>query len=271
MARKWTAALVLLVLATLLVPQGMIAAQGRTVRIPVWHGIEDSSGQHTVRAATTVVAHYVWVAKTAEQVKDFIAHADITLTLNDQPIVTPQPGADPGWQEVEVSQLNNLARAQWTFPLPPLEPGTYTLKTVVALDAEVSDGLEQTPFSGVVNETTNTIIISGGATTAATQVPATTSRTTARTTPTGEVSCTAVVATFVEPSVGYWGPDPDKPIMPEFVVPEGKSLWTFGMDANHEYYQVLLDEVLFWVEAHTLSPRADDVWHSAPLPNCVVE
>ncbi len=66
MSRKWTAALALLILATLLVPQGIIAAQGRTVRIPVWHGVEDSSGQHTVRAATTVVAHYVWVAKTAE-------------------------------------------------------------------------------------------------------------------------------------------------------------------------------------------------------------
>jgi len=266
MSRKLTAALAVLIVVMLLVPQGITAAQGRTVRIRVWHGVEDGAGQLTVSPATTLVAHYIWVAKTADQVESFIAHADITITLDDQPVFTPQPGKDPGWQAVEVSQLNELARAQWTFPLPALEPGTHTLKTVITLDADVSDGIEPTPFSGVVTETTNLITVTGAA-----QAPAAAPRTAARTTPAGEINCNAVVGTFVKSAVGYWAPDPDKPIVPEFIVPASKSMWTFGMDENHQYYQVLLDEVLFWVEADVLSPTADEVWNGAPLPNCVVE
>lgn len=280
MSRKLTAALILLMVAILLVPQGMTAAQSRTVRVRVWHGLEDGAGRHTVSPSTTLVAHYIWVAKTAELVEDFMAHADITLTIDDQPVFSPQPGKDAGWEAIEVSELNELARAQWTFPLPALEPGEHTLKTVIALDAEVSDGIEAAPFSGVVNETTNVITVTGGAQAEPaeraeqvqpTEAPAVTTRTTARTAPTGEIHCNAVVGTFVRSAVGHWAPDPDKRIAPEFVVPAGKSLWTFGMDENHEYYQVLLDVVLFWVEADALAPTADDVWNNAPLPNCVVE
>lgn len=271
MSRKLTAALVLLLVAMLLVPQGITAAQSRTVRVAVWHGLEDGAGKHTISPSTTVVAHYVWVAKTAELVEDFMAHADITLTLDDQVIFSPQPGKDAGWEAVEVSNLNDLARAQWTFPLPTLEPGQHTLKTVITLDTELSDGIEATPFSGVVNETTNEIIVTGGAQAEPTEASAATSRSAAETVPAGEIRCDAVVGTFVKPAVGYWAPDADKPIVPEFIVPAGKSMWTFGMDENHEYYQVLLDEVLFWVEADVLSPTADAVWNNAPLPNCVVE
>lgn len=271
MSRRFTAALVLLLVAMLLVPQGITAAQSRTVRIRVWHGLEDGAGQHTVSPSTTVVAHYVWVAKTAEQVEDFMAHADITVTIDDQVVFSPQPGKDAGWEAVEVSDLNDLARAQWTFPLPALEPGQHTLKTVITLDAEVSDGIEAAPFSGVVNETTNVITVTGGAQAEPSEASAAATRPAADTASTETIRCDAVVGTFVESAVGYWAPDPDKPIVPEFIVPAGKSLWTFGMDENHAYYQVLLDQVLFWVEADALSPTADEVWNNAALPNCVVE
>ncbi len=265
MTRKLATALVLLIVAMMLIPQGITSAQARTVRIPVWHGVEGGARQYSASASTTVVLAYIWVARTAQQVEDFMTHADITVTINGEPVFTPQPGKDQGWQSVEVSQLNDLARAQWTFPLPALEAGTYEIRTVITLDAEVSDGLEPAPFSGTVNDTTNVLVVTGGATAAGATAGA------AAAVAGDEVNCNAAVGTFVKAAVGYWAPDFEKPIEPELIIPEGKTLWTFGLDETHQFYQVLLDMQLFWVEANTLAPTPDEVWNNTPLPNCVVE
>lgn len=266
MSRKVMIALAVLMLAIMLIPQGISAAQGRLVKIPLWHGVEDAHGTHTIAPSSTVIVYYIWVARTAQQVEEFKTHADITLTLDGQTIFEPRSGVDAGWRAVETGAGGTVARAQWIFQLPALGAGTHTLQTIITLDAPVSDGIVQAPFAGVVNDTTNMLVVSSNPAASVVKpnptVPVVT---------TGPVNCNPAVGTFIKDAVGYWGPDPGKPIQPELIIPRGKSLWTFGMDATHRYYQVLLDALLFWVEVDTLGPTQDEVWHNTPLPNCVVQ
>ncbi len=264
MSRRMSAAAIIVMLAIMLIPQGISGAQGAALKVPTWRGIENSSGRYTIAPGTTVTLIYGWVARTAQQVEDFKAHADITILLNGETAFSPSAGVDAGWQAVEVLAGGTIARAYWSLQLPALPEGTHTVKTLITLDAPVSDGIEATPFPvGTVNDTTNIIVVTGEPVAVAAQpvTPAV---------PAGKLICDRAVGTFVKDAVGYWGPDPSKAIQPDFVMPAGKTLWVFGMDETQRYYQVLLDAQLFWVRADTMAPTADAVWHGTPLPNCPV-
>ncbi|MCL4238571.1 MAG: hypothetical protein KJ047_10020 [Anaerolineae bacterium] len=271
MSRKLSAVLIMVILATMLIPQGISGAQSAPLKVLTWRGIETSAGRYTIAPGTPVTLIYSWVARTTQQVEEFTAHADITVLLNGETVFSPRAGVDAGWQAVEVLAGGTIARAYWSFPLAALPAGTHTIQTVITLDAPVSDGIAATPFPvGAVNDTTNIIVVTGDPAAVTGAAPVVAAPPAAPAVPAGKLICDRAVGTFVKDAVGYWGPDLSKPIQPDFVMPAGKTLWVFGMDETQRFYQVLLDAQLFWVRADTMAPTADAVWHSTPLPNCPV-
>ncbi|MCC6798749.1 MAG: thrombospondin type 3 repeat-containing protein, partial [Anaerolineae bacterium] len=81
----------------------------------------------------------------------------------------------------------------------------------------------------------------------------------------------AVVGVFVRAAPLHWAASADALLQPPQSVDAGKSAWTFGLDQTGAYRQILWGCKTLWVPANTMAPNPDATWHSAPLPEDMVQ
>lgn len=276
MFRKLMVMGLVIVFAAALVPASVSARQASTVQVTLWNGEGRAWRYYRVDTTATVELYYYWFAQTDQQVQDFVAHADFQITLDGQSLFASQAEVDALWQPIGDFELKgkNLKRAEWFYTLPPLAPGEHVIRTIVTLDAEISDGVFTTPYpAGTLHNTTNIVTTYEGLGQAVIDPvqPTPAARPKAGTPPT-VIYDKPVVGTFIKHAYAYWAPDDNKPVDPVVVFAPGTTLWVFGMDSTYSYYKVLLDAGYIWVHADTIGPTDDGmVWHNDPLPNIVVE
>jgi hypothetical protein len=270
MMRKWIALSLVMGLIAALVPVTALAQEQKTVEVTLWNGEGRAWRYYRVDVSTTVILYYYWYAATEPLVQDFLAHADFEIAVDNQPLFVSQADVDALWEPVESFTLKtkSLMRAEWRTTLPPLAPGEHTVRAIITLDAPVQDGVAAQPFpAGTLHNTTNIITVVEGEIEA--QVPPT-NPAAAPPTP-DKIYSDPVVGTFVSNAVAYWEPFENKQVQPTLILPQGMSLWVFGMDASRQYYKVVLDIAYLWVHVDTLGPNYDGTWKGAPLPNIVVQ
>jgi hypothetical protein len=266
-------------------PATLVTAQGRMVQVYLWDGSGPAWKYYTADTSTYIGLYYYWFAKTEEQVQDFLDHVTVSVTLNGQPLFNTREDAHIFWAPVEpfVQQGQPLYRAEWSAMLVPLDPGEYTIKFMLSLDAMVSDGVASGPFGpGVVQNTTNIVTVAEtdafvppNDTTAdvATGNAAdnTTKPVNAPPANPDKIYDEPVVGTFVAYAQAYWAPEEGKTVRPDLYFNPGTTLWVFGMDSTRQYYKVLIDVVYLWVKADTIGPTYDATWEGRHLPNIVVQ
>jgi hypothetical protein len=79
----------------------------------------------------------------------------------------------------------------------------------------------------------------------------------------------AVVGTFID-----WTPLMYAPVdgaNSPYTMEPGQTLWIFGMDETHEFYQVLMSGDLYWVPKDNMEPTYPYPWYGTPLPTEVVD
>jgi hypothetical protein len=83
------------------------------------------------------------------------------------------------------------------------------------------------------------------------------------------LSSTAVVGSFVADTPLYY--EPGVLIVPTLTMAAGKTAWVIGVDASHQYYEIVWVCDLLWVPLNTMGPNYDAVWQGKPLPQDVVQ
>lgn len=288
MAKKWMIAGLVLVLLGTLMPAGVLAQdEPDVITVSLWNGDGTVWWYYQIDQSDAVRLYYYWFAETEAQVQAFVDNATIEITLNDEPLFGSEAESQQNWGSIQafVLQGYELLRAEWSFVLPPLETGAYTVHTVIRLNQVVEDGMNPTPFQpGVLHDTTNVLLV-GEMDAAAVPVPGAAADVTAdpadtvaapETAPEAqpqpeEIHSDPVVGTFVATSEAYYEPQAGKLAEPYTEFSPGMSLWVFGMDRARHYYYVLLDDVYLWVRAETIAPTNDSVWANNPLPNVIIE
>lgn len=80
----------------------------------------------------------------------------------------------------------------------------------------------------------------------------------------------AVMGTLVTDTPLYYAPDANAQVYPVTLMEQGKTVWVFGQDETHEYYQIQMGCGYLWLPAASLTPDGEDLWNNAPLPGEVV-
>lgn len=286
-----TIMLVVVIAVVIALPAATTSAQtGRElVQVYLWKGAGPAWGYYTVGPSTNLGLYYYWYAKTEAQIEDFLEHVTIDVQLNNQSLFESREAAHIFWAPVErfVQQDQSLYRTEWSAMLVPLDPGEYTIKMELSLDAAVSDGLASGMFGpGVIQRTTNIVTVNN----TVAFVPADPVETVEQPDPASDpkpqptaappaaaaadpddIYDDPAVGTFVAPAVAYWAPEEGKLVQPPLYFEPGETLWVFGMDSTRQYYKVVIDVVYLWVKQDTLGPTYDSTWGGMPLPNIVVE
>jgi hypothetical protein len=272
-----------------LVPATTVTAQNKMVEVYLWAGEGPAWEYYTADSATNIGLYYYWFAKTEEQVQDFLDKVTVEVSLNGQPLFNTRESAHIFWAPVEpfVQQKQSLFRAEWSAMLVPLDPGEYTLKFTLTLDAAVKDGVASEPFGpGVIANTTNIVTVVEEGAFAVPDEPAGDDAAgdnadgdtgddgikpaNVPTPETDKIYDEPVVGTFVDYAQAYWAPEPGKIVTPELYFNPGTTLWVFGMDSTRQFYKVLIDVVYLWVPVGTIGPTYDETWGGRPLPNIIV-
>lgn len=294
MLRKFLSVMLVVVIgAVIAVSPAAVSAQrgGQLVQVYLWKGNGPAWGYYTVGPSTNVGLYYYWYAATEAQVEDFLEHVTVEVQLNNQPLFESREAAHVFWAPVEpfVQQGQPLYRAEWSAMLVPLDPGEYTVKFQLSLDASVADGVASGMFGpGVIQNTTNIITVSDEAVFVpdvpdAETVEQPDPNTDPKPNPTAvppaapapanptEIYDTPAVGTFVAPAQAYWAPEEGKTVRPDLFFMPGETLWVFGMDSTRQYYKVIIDIVYLWVKADTIGPTYDETWEGMALPNVIVQ
>ncbi len=80
----------------------------------------------------------------------------------------------------------------------------------------------------------------------------------------------AVMGTVATETPLYYAPDANARVYPTTIMEQGKTVWVFGQNDTHEYYQIQVGCGYLWVPAAALTPDGENLWNSAPLPDDVV-
>ncbi len=80
----------------------------------------------------------------------------------------------------------------------------------------------------------------------------------------------AVMGTIASDTPLYYAPDENARVYPTTIMEQGKTVWVFGQDEAHEYYQIQVNCGTLWLPAASVTTDGEDLWNHAPLPSDVV-
>ena len=81
----------------------------------------------------------------------------------------------------------------------------------------------------------------------------------------------AVVGRFVTSTHAYYAPSLSALTYPVINIDADMTLWVFGQDFSHQYYEVLLGCSKLWVPVGSMTPNYAYPWYGAPLPTAVID
>ena len=138
---------ILLLLVGLVPATGAAGYESKEVIVSAWQ-----SRSYTISEGDTVSLQAAWGACSPGFVKTFIAASNWEVTLDGEPLLTPDD-VDGLWSAMVIFEsppwfaeyclgVGRPAAAQWRYILSGLEPGTHVLHTSMRLNHTLTDGCD---------------------------------------------------------------------------------------------------------------------------------